>query len=96
MTISLVNSMEDRRGWKKQHPLFPSVPHIKVSCILEEYTPIFSIDITDILISGLCNTLKLAIFSLYVIYVLRLINILKYEIFFLKSKIGRNILVAFL
>jgi hypothetical protein len=29
-------------------------------------------------INGLCNTLKRAIFSLYVIYVLRLINILKY------------------
>jgi hypothetical protein len=38
----------------------------------------------SILINGLCNTLKLAIFSLYVIYVLRLIKILKYETFFLK------------
>jgi hypothetical protein len=40
---------------------------------LEENTPVSSSKITDIL-----NTLKLAIFSLYVMYFLRLINILKY------------------
>jgi hypothetical protein len=37
---------------------------------------------------GLCNTLKLAIFSLYAIYVLRLINILEYEIFFRDRKVA--------
>jgi hypothetical protein len=52
--------------------------------VLEENMPIPCSKITDIL-----NTLKLAIFSLYVIYVLRLIHILKYEIFFSRSKIGR-------
>jgi hypothetical protein len=47
------------------------------------HKPIPSMKITYILINGLCNPLKLAIFSLYVIYVLRLINILKYTTFFL-------------
>jgi hypothetical protein len=54
--------------------LLTSVIHI-ASYILEENIPISSSKITDIL-----NTLKLAIFSLCVIYVLRLINMLKYEI----------------
>jgi hypothetical protein len=40
-----------------------------------------------ILINGLCNTLKLAIFPLYVIYVLRMINISKHETFFLNRKL---------
>jgi hypothetical protein len=52
--------------------LLTSAIHI-APCILEENTPVSSSKITDIL-----NTLKLAIFSLYVIYVLRLINVLKY------------------
>jgi hypothetical protein len=55
--------------------LLPSAFYFKVPCILEENN-------LSILINGLCKTLKLAIFSLYVIYVLRLINILKYETFF--------------
>jgi hypothetical protein len=66
--------------------LLPRAFHITVSCILEETMPISSLTITDILINGLCNTLKLAIFSMHVIYVLRLINILKYEIFFRNRK----------
>jgi branched-subunit amino acid transport protein AzlD len=60
-----------------QDLLLPSAFYFEVPCILEENN-------LPVLISGLCNTLKLAIFSLYVIYVLRLINIMKYEIFFLK------------
>jgi hypothetical protein len=43
---------------------------------------------TDILRNGLCNTLKLAIFSLYVIHVLKLINILKYEKFVRDRKVA--------
>jgi hypothetical protein len=62
--------------------LLTSTIHI-APYILEENTPISSSKITDIL-----NTLKLAIFSLYVIYVLRLINILKNEIFFRDQKLA--------
>jgi hypothetical protein len=43
--------------------LLPSAFYFKVPCILEEIN-------WSILINGLCNTLKLAIFSLYVIDVL--------------------------
>jgi hypothetical protein len=78
-------SKESRMEVEDTKPLLPSAFHKSIS-IKKLY----------ILINGLCNTLKLAIFALCVIYVLRLINILKHGIFFLKSKIGRNILVAFL
>jgi hypothetical protein len=40
------------------------------------------------MINSLCNTLKLVIFSLYVIYVLGLINISKYEAFFQNKKLA--------
>jgi hypothetical protein len=62
--------------------LLTSAIHI-APCILEENTPISSSKITDVL-----NTLKLATFSLYVIYVLRLINIFKYEIIFRDQKLA--------
>jgi hypothetical protein len=53
-----------------QDLLLPSSIHFKIPCILEENN-------WSLLINGLCNTLKLAIISLYVICVLRWINILK-------------------
>jgi hypothetical protein len=55
--------------------LLPSAFYFKVPCILEENN-------WSILINGLCDTLKLVIFSSYVMYVLRVINILKHETFF--------------
>jgi hypothetical protein len=62
--------------------LLTSAIHI-ASSILEENKPISRSRITNIL-----KTLKRAIFSLYVICVLRLINVLKYEIFFRDRKLA--------
>jgi hypothetical protein len=83
-----VNSKEDRMIVEDRNPFLPNAFHITVSCIFEENTPISSLTITDIPINGLCNTLRLPIFSLYIIYVLRLNNIVKYEIFFRNRKLS--------
>jgi hypothetical protein len=58
---------------------------------IEQVSALFTFRLGQVLLyiltNGLSNTLKLATFSLCVIHVHGLINILKYEIFFLNRKL---------